>query len=101
MSDVIKMRNVTHKKGKKCTCCKNDVDNCLDLFDIKIKGTGSIITLCDECMNKLFMKSLKAVCSVNARIKSNKDMTIIHKRSILKYKNQNLNGKPITDLNKD
>lgn len=65
-----------------CTCCLQNKDNVLDIFDIRIpQGDGSIILrLCDNCIDKLFIKTLRCTCYTNARLKNKQDLLIRNKR---------------------
>ena len=59
--------------------------NSLEFFDIAFTDKH-IITICDSCNEALFDKTLKATVSVNAKLKSNKDIAIIQNRRIKKNK---------------
>lgn len=74
---AIKMRNNTHDDAVCCDCgeAQNQV---LNMYDICIGGT--IFTICDRCNEKLFDKSLKAICERNGRVKTGRDMAIIRRR---------------------
>ena len=74
---AIKMRN-NNDKNAVCCNCKETQDQVLNMFDICIGNT--ILTVCDECNNKIFYKCLHAECMKNGRVKSQKDMQIINKR---------------------
>ena len=57
------------------------------MFDICIGNT--IFTLCDECIDELFRKTLKANCMVQGKVKSKEDMMIINNRKrMLKVKGE-------------
>lgn len=53
------------------------------MFDLCIGGT--IVTVCDVCNEQILMKTLKAECLKNNRVKSGHDMSIIRKRGQDKY----------------
>lgn len=80
--ELIKMR--TNKDEIiSCNCCGNDRKHSLEMFDIRFGnkyGNGVVVTLCDACNEKLFDKSLKAVCKVNGKLKSQRDLAIIRQR---------------------
>lgn len=75
---AIRMRN---NKETDSTCCECGLsrDKVLDMFDLCIGG--NILTICDECNNALFYKTLRAECNKNARVKSNHDILIINERN--------------------
>lgn len=81
---AIKMR-INKSKDAICENCFCERNECLDMFDLKI-GDNEIITLCDECNEKLFYKSLRAVCYVNARVKQPCDIRIRNARAQKAYK---------------
>lgn len=62
-----------------CRVCGHTRKNSLDLFDIAFTDKH-IITICDECNDLLFSKTLKASCYVNHRLKNKKDIAIINSR---------------------
>lgn len=76
---AIKMRL---NKKEKCVCdeCGASKDKVLDMFDISI--FGGIYTICDECNDKLFHKTLNANMHTQSRLKSNKDIKITEVRRI-------------------
>lgn len=74
----IRMR-VNKDESSKCKVCNASHNNSLELFDISFTDKH-IITICDECNNVLFSKSLKASCMVNGKVKDKKDMKIITMR---------------------
>ena len=74
---AIKMRNNNDKDAFCCECGQVQ-EKVLNMFDLCIGGM--IFTICDECNEKLFKKCLSAECMKNARLKSQKDIDIIHRR---------------------
>ena len=74
---AIKMRNNTDSEAICCECGETQ-DQVLNMFDLCINGT--IFTLCDACNDKLFSKCLHASVMRNGRVKSQRDMRIIHER---------------------
>ena len=82
---AIKMRTNKDQKAT-CDCCGNGISKSIEMFDLMFKndinGNGQLITLCDNCNEKLFGKSLKAVCNVNAKLKSSKDMKVKRYRKV-------------------
>lgn len=74
---AIKMRNNTQEDAFCCECGEEQ-KNVLNMYDMCIGGT--ILTFCDECNEKIFDKSLKAICEKNHRVKSSRDMAVIRRR---------------------
>lgn len=74
---AIKMRNNTKPDAICCECGESQKE-VLNMFDLCIGG--NIFTICDACNEKLFSKCLNAECLKNSRVKSQRDMAIIHKR---------------------
>lgn len=74
-----------------CKCCGNTSNQVLDMFDLCLGDT--IITLCDECNEKLFSKTLKASVYVNGRVMSKKDIAIsnVRRSKLFKSDNRSLN----------
>lgn len=62
-----------------CRVCGHTRKNSLDLFDIAFTDKH-IITICDNCNELLFDKTLKASCYVNHRLKDKKDVMVINNR---------------------
>ena len=78
----IKMR--TNKSDNPiCKVCGHTRKNSLELFDIAFTPKH-IITVCDNCLEDLFNKTLRANCQVNAKLKSQKDLAIIQNRRVRK-----------------
>lgn len=75
---AIKMRN-NSKPDSVCCECGHSRKEVLDMFDISIGG--EIFTICDECNEALFFKTLKAECYKNGRVKSQRDIMIINGRN--------------------
>lgn len=81
----IKMR--VSKNDCSCSSCGAKRKQSLEMFDICIGNM--IFTLCDECNDELFRKTLKASCIVNGKLKSAEDMKIINNRKrMLKVKGE-------------
>ena len=78
---AIKMR-VRKQKDKCCNACGCKPDEALDLFDVMIGDT--LITICDDCMETLMVKSLNAKCYTNGRLKQAKDIRISNRRQAKK-----------------
>lgn len=72
----IKMR--VSKNDYFCSSCNAKRKESLEMFDVCIGNT--LFTLCDECMDELFRKTLKASCIVNGKLKSADDMKVINNR---------------------
>ena len=76
MKKRIKMR--VSKNDCCCSSCNAKRKESLEMFDVCIGNV--ILSLCDECNDELFRKTLKASCIVNGKLKSAEDMKIINKR---------------------
>lgn len=83
-NNKIKMR-INKSDNPVCKVCGHTRKNSLEFFDIAFTDKH-IITICDSCNEALFDKTLKATVSVNAKLKSNKDIAIIQNRRIKKNK---------------
>lgn len=75
---AIKMR-VSKNDDAACASCGATIKQSLDMFDVKVGS--EIITLCDDCMNALMVKSLNATCYTNGRIKQPDEIKKINDRS--------------------
>lgn len=75
---AIRMRN-NQKFDSVCCECGKSKKQVLDMFDIQIGGV--VLTICDECNEAIFYKTLRANCYTNGRVKSHEDMSIIRKRN--------------------
>ena len=75
---AIKMRN-NNDKDAFCVECGDEQDRVLNMFDVCIGG--QIFTICDKCNEVLFNKTLHAECFKNGRLKSQKDLQIIRRRT--------------------
>lgn len=85
---AIKMRT-NKEQSVSCNCCGNNRSKSIEMFDIRFcndYGNAIVVTLCDACNEKLFNKTLKAVCKVNSKIKSSKDMKVKRYRKV--YENR-------------
>lgn len=81
--EKIRMR-VNKQSNLSCEVCGKSKEQSLEMFDLMI---GSVIhTLCDQCVEKVFSKTLSATCIVNHKIKSKKDLSIIMQRNESIYK---------------
>lgn len=80
MSKVNQIR-MRINKDQDCICkvCGATRRNSLELFDIAFTDKH-IITICDLCNEKLFNKTLKAACGINAKVKSQHDLAVIRSR---------------------
>lgn len=74
---AIKMR---HNNDPEATCCEcwETASEVLNMFDICLGG--EVFTICDRCNEELLIKTLRAECFKNGRVKSPHDMAIIRKR---------------------
>lgn len=73
----IKMRVNKHDDAI-CKTCLSKKNESLEMYDLNFAGT--IITICDQCNNVLFSKSLKASCRLDNKLKSSSDINIINRR---------------------
>ena len=74
---AIKMRTNTDGNAKCCNC-NQEANQVLGIFDIMVCNT--LLTICDQCNDQLFRKTLAATCKINGKIKTPQDMAIITKR---------------------
>lgn len=77
--EVVKMRVNTEKKSE-CNGCGIKWSNTKEMYDMMI--CGNLFTLCFDCVDKIFHKTLLANCKYNAKIKSKED-----EQRIINYKN--------------
>lgn len=87
---AIKMRN-NSKPDSICCECGNTRKKVLDMFDVCVGG--NIFTICDECNEALFKKTLSASCYTNGRIKQKEDIAIINQRGREYWKAKELKEK--------
>ena len=75
-------------KNDEAVCCEcgNDREKSLELYDICIGG--NIITICDECNDKVLSKTLSASCRLHERLKTKTDLRILRNRSIRNERNK-------------
>ena len=74
---AIKMRNNTAIDAE-CYECGETQEEVLNMFDLLV---GKLkFTICDDCTEKLFNKTLRAIVMRNERAKSSRDMAIIRRR---------------------
>lgn len=78
-NNQIRMR-VNKESNCKCKVCGSTRENSLELFDIAFTDKN-VITICDLCNEKLFNKTLKANCAVNAKLKDKHDLLVIRNRN--------------------
>lgn len=75
-----------------CNCCLKKKEDVLDIFEIRIPLGDEKITeslkLCDECVDKLFFKTLRCTCYTNSRLKSQHDIAISSIRRAKRIKEQ-------------
>lgn len=68
-----------NKHDTVCETCGDGSSQVLEMFDLMIGDT--VHTICDRCVNKLFSKTLTAVCGVDHKIKSQHDLAIMRRRN--------------------
>lgn len=71
MSKAIKMR-VNANKNSTCSSCGTKWKNTKEMYDVMICDT--LFTLCYDCVDEIFHKTLVASCKYNHKIKSQEDM---------------------------
>lgn len=82
MANKEKIRMRINKHNTVCETCGDGSSQVLEMFDLMIGDT--VHTLCDRCVDKLFSKTLTAVCGVDHKLKSQHDLAIIRKRNMSK-----------------
>lgn len=81
--EKVKMRINNEGEQVRCQVCNTDRKNSLEMFDLAIAADGPtpiIIRICDLCCDKLLTKTLRGVCHVNGKVKSQQDMKVIRNR---------------------
>lgn len=89
-TENIKMRICKKgEEGLKCKTCGCNENQCIDMFEICFIGAESKkkakIKLCDDCVETLFDKTLKASTHINSKLKSNHDLAIIRQRNAKEF----------------
>lgn len=71
----IRMR-VNKDKETRCKLCDTPYMHTPEMYDLQLanKNKSVIFTLCKECVDELFNKTLKSNCMYNHRIKDKEDM---------------------------
>lgn len=71
----IRMR-VNKDKESRCKLCNTPYLYTPELYDLQLANENKsvIFTLCKECVDELFNKTLKASCNYNAKLKTKEDM---------------------------
>lgn len=71
----VRMR-VNHDKESKCTLCGKKYMYTKEMHDLQLsnKRKSVIFTLCYDCMEEIFQKTLKASCNYQAKLKTKEDM---------------------------
>lgn len=85
MKKLVKMR-INKNDEAVCCECGNDREKSLELYDICIGG--NVITICDECNDKVLSKTLSASCRLHERLKTKTDLRILRNRSIRNERNK-------------
>lgn len=78
---MIKMR-VNTQATSVCKECKVLYKNTPEMYDLMICDVK--FTLCKNCVDVLFQKTLKASCLYNGKVKSSEDMRRIRRSKALK-----------------
>ena len=74
---AIRMR-VNKHEGALCCECGSYQGEVLNMFDLQVGNKK--LTICDQCNEELFQKCLKADGVKNARVKTQRDLSVIRKR---------------------
>jgi hypothetical protein len=71
----VRMR-VNHDKESKCTLCGKPYMRTKEMHDLQLsnKRKSVIFTLCYDCMEEIFQKTLKASCNYQAKLKTKEDL---------------------------
>ena len=80
---MVKMK-VNKNKNSRCDECNTLYKNTPEMYDLLL--CGEIFTLCKDCVDVLFQKTLKASCMYNGKIKQKEDMQRLMNNSKLKEK---------------
>lgn len=74
------MKKIAMRISKKLACeiCGESKENVLELFDLKLGN--KVVTLCDDCVQQVLSKTLKANVEVNSKLKTKHDLAILKKR---------------------
>lgn len=78
---AIKMR-VNDKKTSVCSECGVTYRNTKEMYDMMIVDTK--FTLCFDCVEKVFQKTLRASTTYNAKLKTKDDAERIRRYQVLK-----------------
>lgn len=78
---MIKMR-VNNNTDSECEECRELYRNTPEMYDLMISGTK--FTLCKNCIDTLFTKTLKAACLYNSKLKSSEDVKRIRRSNARK-----------------
>lgn len=78
---MIKMR-VNANKSSICNECGTKHKDALEMYDLVLCGRQ--FTLCKDCVEVLFQKTLRADCMYNAKLKRPEDMKRIRRNKKLK-----------------
>lgn len=81
MLKVVKMR-VNENKNSVCEGCGIKWKNTKEMYDIMI--CSHKFTLCYDCIDQIFHKTLSASCKYNAKLKSQEDMQRIQNYKTVK-----------------
>ena len=79
--EVVKMR-VNTEKNSACEGCGIKWSNTREMYDMMICGTK--FTLCFDCVDKIFHKTLSANCRYNHKTKSQEDLQRIQNYKTVK-----------------
>ena len=95
--DVIKMKVLKDKYKHRYECCNTcgrSIDNVLDMYVIQFGAkNGHQITICDECNDILFFKTLKASVYTSTRLKQREEIKFSNRKFA-----RNLDAKKLADM---
>lgn len=83
---AIKMR-VNNDKECVCEECSCPYKNTAEMYDIMVCNVQ--FTLCKNCIEKLFQKTLKASCMYNGKVKRPEDLKRAERANLWRKQNEN------------
>ena len=72
----IKMR-INYDSDSVCENCGRSYKNTKEMYDMMF--CGNKYTICFECVDELFQKTLSATCKYNGKVKSKEDLARIER----------------------
>ena len=69
------LKDKYNHQAESCICCKRSMKDVLDMYIIQFgRKNGVQITICDECNEKLFFKTLRASVYTSTRLKDKSEI---------------------------